>query len=236
MSVRTAIDRFRFRGNILIPATASSDAGIWTKAITGAAPPTVAVASGGAVELALTADEQIQNACLYMGDVLPYDIDDLIRVDFLAKMSGTLGSASSIAFGLASARNDAIDSIATAALFRAIGNNTVVLETDDGTNEVDDGSSGGETITTSYKRFAIDFASGVKTQSPPSASLGGKADIHFYISNSNGSLRRVGQNSAHSMNAYSGNLQLLAQIQKTSSTNTGTLSILEVDVEYKLPA
>jgi hypothetical protein len=237
MTVRTAIDRFRFRGNILIPATASTDAGIWTSAITGSGPPTVSVVSGGAAALALEATEEVQNACLYMGDVLPYDIDDLIRVEFLAKMSATLGSASSIAFGVGSARNDDPDSITAAAMFRAIGNNSIVCETDDGTNEQDDDATG-DTITTSYKRFVIDFASGIKTQSPPSLSLGGKADIHFLMSGAYGSgaLRRVCAGTAHSMNAYSGNLQLFAQIQKTSSTNTGTLSILEIDVEYKLPA
>lgn len=236
MSVRTAIDRFRFRGAMLIPATASSDAGLFTKAITGAAPPTVSVPSGGAAALAMTVDTQVQNACLYMGDVLPYDIDDLIRVEFIAKVSQTLDAASMLAFGVTGARNDAIDSIAQAALFRAIANNTIVLETDDGTNEVDDGGSDGGLITTSYKRFVIDFASGVKTQSAPSLSLGGKADVQFYIDNANGSLRRVAKNTSHSMAAYSGNLQLFAQIQKTSADDLGTLSILQVEVEYKLPA
>lgn len=233
--MRTRIDRYTFRGATAIPATASKDSGVWTKAITGAAPPTVGVVSGGAAALALTADVQIQNACLYMGDVLPYDIDDLIRVEFIAKVSQTLDAATSLAFGLASARNDAIDSIAQAALFRAIGSNAVVFETDDGTNEQDDDATG-ETITTSYKRFAIDFATGVHTQAPPALSVGGKANIMPYIGNSNGSLRRVCQNTLHSMAAYSGNLQLFAQIQKTSADDTGTLSIMEVEVEYKLPA
>lgn len=233
--MRTAVDRFRFRGAHAVPATASMDGSPWTKAITGAAPPTVGAASGGAMELALTDDTQIQNACLYMGDVLPYDIDDLIRVSFIAKVSQTLDAATQLAFGLAGARNDAIDSIAQAILFRAIANNTIVLETDDGTTDTDDASSDGSTITTSYKEFVIDLSSGVKTQSPPSWSQGGKSDIRFLISNANGHLRQVGRGTAFSMNAYSGNLQLFAQIQKTSADDEGTLSILQIEVEYKVP-
>lgn len=233
--MRTEILKYRFRGGHAIPATASSDSGPWTKAITGDAPPTVAAVSGGAVALALTSDEQVQNACLYMGDVLPFDIDDLIRVEFLAKMSGTIDAASQIAFGVGSARADDPDAITAAAMFRAINNNNIVIESDDGTNEQDDAATG-ETITTSYKRFAVDFATGIKTQSPPSLSLGGKAELQYFIGNSNGSLRRVGANKHHSMAAYSGNLQLFAQIQKTSADDVGTLSILGIDVELKLPA
>jgi len=233
MSVRTAIDQYRFRGAIAPPAVASRS-GIWCSKATGSA--TILAASGGAMELTLAVTTEVENGCLYMGDVLPYDIDDLIRVEFVAKVSGTPSAASSLAFGLAGARNDAIDSIAQAALFRAIGNATIVLETDDGTNEVDDGSSGGAVISTSYKRFAIDFATGIKSQSAPSLSVGGKSAIEFFVANANGSLRRVGQNTAHSLAAYTGNLQLFAQVQKTSAADVLTLSILGVDVEYKLPA
>lgn len=233
MSVRTAIDHYRFRGAIAPPAVASR-VGEWCSKATGSA--TILAASGGAMELTLAVTTEVENGCLYMGDVLPYDIDDLIRVEFLAKIGATVDTASSLAFGLTGARNDAIDSIAQAALFRAIGNNTIVLETDDGTNEIDDGSSDGAVISTSYKRFAIDFASGLRTQSPPSASLGGKANVLFYVGNVNGSLRRVGVNSVHSLAAYTGNLQLFAQVQKTSADDVLTLSILGIDVEYKLPA
>lgn len=232
--MRTAIDRFTFRGGIVIPAAGSGTGSPFVQTITGSGPPTILVVSGGACELALEATSEVQNASLTMDDVLPYDIDDLLRVEFIAKMSGTLSSDSSIAFGVGSARNDDPDSISEAAMFRAINDNDIVLESDDGTNEQDDDDSG-DTITTSYKRFAIDFGSGVKTQSPPSASLGGKGNIHFLMDNSNGSLRRVGKNTHHSMNAYAGNLQLFAQIQKTAATDVGTLSILEIDVEYKLP-
>lgn len=236
MSVRTAIDQFRFRGAASPPVVASR-IGDWCSNITKTAgSPTVAAVSGGAMALTLDNANEVQNLCLYQGDILPYDIDDLIRIEILAKVSGIPAAATSLAFGLASARNDAIDSIDYAALFRAIGNATVVLETDDGVNNVDDASADGATITTSYKRFVIDFATGIKTQSAPSLSLGGKANTLFYVSNANGSLRQVGKNTSFNMANYAGNLQLFAQLQKTAAADTLTLSILGFDVEYKLPA
>ncbi len=233
MSVRTAKDRFHFRGAFSPPAVASRQ-GDWCSKATGSA--TIAAVSGGAMALTLAATSEVENGCLYMGDILPYDIDDLIRLEIIAKVSGTLASATSLAFGLASARNDAIDSIDYAALFRAIGNNTIVLESDDGVNNVDDAAADGATISTSYKRFVIDFATGIKTQSAPSLSLGGKSNLLFYVSNSNGSLRQVGKNTSFNMANYAGNLQLFAQLQKTAATDTLTLSLLEFNVEYKLPA
>jgi len=236
MSVRTAIDRFTFRGALSPPAVASRQ-GIWCQKITAAAgSPTVASVSGGSMDLAMDNTFEVQNLCLYMGDILPYDIDDLIRVEFLAKVSASLDATVTAILGVASARNDDPDLIADAALFKLAGSNTLVVETDDGTNEVNDGSADGFTLSTTYKRLAIDFATGIKSQSAPSLSTGGKSDIRFLASNTNGSLRRVGKNTSHSMAAYSGNLQLIAQIQKTSGTATGTLSLLEALVEYKLPA
>jgi len=171
-----------------------------------------------------------------MGDILPYDIDDLIRVEFLAKISASLDASVTAVMGVASARNDDPDAIVDAALFKLAGSNTLVIETDDGTNEVNDGSADGFTLAATYKRLAIDFATGIKSQSAPSLSAGGKADIQFFAGNSNGSLRRIGKNTAHSMAAYAGDLQLIAQIQKTAGTAVGTLSLLEATVEYKLPA
>lgn len=233
--MRTAIDRHYFRGVHLIPAAGSGNAAPWVKTITGAAPPTCKAASLGALELALTADNQAQNVCLSFNDILSYDIDDLIRVECICKISAALAAEVSAAIGVASARNDAIDTIAEAALFRVIGNNTLVVETDDGTTNNDDVATG-DTLAATYKRLVIDFASGVKTQSPPSLSLGGKANVQFAVGNANGHLRRVARNTAFDMSAYASGLQLYAQIQKTASVAVGTLSIIGFEVEYKLPA
>jgi len=235
--MKTELIRYNLRGIHKIPATASADGGPFSKAITGAAPPTVQGVSGGGVALALTNDVQAQNACFYMGDILPFDIDEIVRFECIARLSVALSAAAaSCAFGLAGARNDAIDSIAQAALFRTIGTGGAILvESDDGTNDNDDVATG-QTLGTAFKRFAIDFASGSKTQSPPSLSLGGKADVQFYMGNADGRLRRVARNTSFNMSNYSSGLQLFAQMQKTSDAAVGTLELLEASIEVKVPA
>jgi len=235
MSRRSVIDRYHFRGAQKPPVVASRQ-GIWcSKDTSSAGSPTIQSGSGGAMELTLDNTNEVQNLCLYMGDVLPYDIDDLVWVEGIIKCSDSLNAAIMLAFGLCSARNDTLDSLAANAMFRVEGNNNVLVETDDGTNDNDDTATG-LTLGDAYKRFKIDFATGVKTQSAPSLSLGGTANVQFFFGNANGSLRRVCQNTAFDMSNYTGNLQLFAQLQKTAAAAVATLSILEFSVCHKLAA
>ena len=171
----------------------------------------------------------------FVSDVLPFDIDEIVSVEFVAKTVAALDSASSIAFGLCSARNDAIDSLTNHASFRCIGDNNVVVETDDGTNDNDDVATG-LTLGATWKRFRIDFASRNTTIEPPSVSKGRKSNIEFYGANDNGSLRRVASGTRFDMSNATGGLQLYWQIQKTADTNTDNLDILEASIEVSLPA
>lgn len=203
----------------------------WAKADTSSAgSPTLTGTTGGGIRFALDSTNEVQNLCLYQNDVLGYSIGELISVEFVVKTVASLDSATSFAFGVASARNDAIDSISEAALFRCIGSNSVVVETDDGTNNNDDVATG-VTLGTSWKRFVINFAERNTTVEPPSVSTGRPSNIGFYASNDNGSLRRVASGTRFDMSNYTGGLQLFAQLQKTADTNTDTLDILEVIVE-----
>jgi hypothetical protein len=135
---------------------------------------------------------------------------------------------------LASARNDAIDTIGEAALFRAIANNSLVVETDDGTNNNDDVATG-LTLGAAWKRFEINFAERVSTMEPPSLSLGRPSNVGFYGANDNGSLRRVASGTRFDMSNYSSGLQPFFQLQKTADTNTDNLDVLQVGVEFNLP-
>lgn len=234
MSQRTRVYRYDFRGHLLIPAAASGAGTPFVKADTSSAgSPTVQGANAGGLALTLDSTTEVQNVCVYMGDVLPFDIDDLVRCEIIAKGVATQDSATSMAFGLASARNDAIDSIAAHASFRTIGSNDVVVETDDGTNDKDDIATG-VTLVAQFKRFAIDFT-GIQTREPPLTSLGGKGNVAFLAGNSYGQLRRVASGTLFDMSNYSSGLQLYFQIQKTSDNNTDALTILEASVEVKLP-
>lgn len=237
MSLQTRKITYDFMGAHKPPAVASR-LGIWCSKITqtgGAC--TIQTGSSGAMELTLDATNEVQNLCLYFGDVLPFDIDDLIRVSFLAKWSsGALNAAITGAIGMASARNDTLASITAAALFRFAGGsaNSLVLDSRDGTNS-QSGIATGEVPGTAWRRLVLDFQSNVKTQSPPSLSLGGKADLGYFISNTNGVLKRAARNTNFSMAAHSTGLQPFVQFQKTAVAAGGTLYIAEVEVEYKLP-
>lgn len=225
---------FDFRGAYSPPAVASR-ADRWCKKVTAAGgSPVVASVSGGAFELAMDATSEVQNLCLYQGDILPFRIQDLIRVEIVAKLSASIAASVMGAFGLASARHDTLDSVAAHTWFRFEGNNNIVCESDDGTNDLDDKATG-LTLSTTYKRFVIDFT-GVQTRQLPNQSLGNRANVSFFVDNGNGNLRRVAESTLFDMSNYAATsgLQLFAQIQKTSGTAVGTLSIESFSGEYKV--
>jgi hypothetical protein len=227
---------FDFRGHHLIPVAASNAGGPFSKADTSAAgSPTMVGLNGGGLRMALDATNEVQNLCLFMGDILPFDIDEIISFEIIAKTVASLNAASSLSFGLCSARNDTIDSLAAHASFRCIGNNNVLVETDDGTTDLDDIATG-LTLGTTWKRFRMDFASRNTTIEPPSSSRGRKSNIEFYGANDFGSQRRIASGTRFDMSAYSSGLQIYAQLQKTAATAADSLDILEVCVEVNLPA
>lgn len=168
--------------------------------------------SGGAYgEAAVTMDSQseVQNVCLYWGDKLQFDIAAGLKFECRIKTNGaTMTSGSSLAFGLTGDRNDAIDSIAYAALFRVIGADSttaVVCESDDGTTDLDDKATG-QTLINAYKTFKIDMQD--------------KSNVKFYMTDSNSKLIRVAPTVTFDVDQYAGGLQPFFQLQKTASANT----------------
>ena len=236
MSRQTRKYTYDFRGELAIAAAGSGAGGPFVKADTSAAgAPTVGGLLGGGVRLLLAATSEVENLCLYMGDVLSFDIDEIVSVEFIAKTVASLNAATQLAFGVCSNRNDTHDTIAEQATFRCVGSNAVVVETDDGTNDNDDVATG-LTLGATWKRFRIDFASRNTTLEPPSVSKGRKSNIEFYGANDNGSLRRVASGTRFDVSNYTGGLQLFAQLQKTADTNVNSLDILECSIEVSLPA
>lgn len=222
---------YRFRGAVAPPLVASRIGEFCSLLVKTAGSPTVAAVSGGSMDLTLDNTNEVQSACLYQGNILPFDIDDLVRVEILAQLTASLGNTISATFGVCDTQNADPDAIATSAFFRCKLSNTVTCETDDGTNETA-ATSTGDTLAATKKRFAIDFTEPF-TQSPPSASLPGKGNVRFAMSNSANSLRKVCSNTRFNMNSATGNLQLLAQLQKTQSVQTATLKIFEFLVTLK---
>lgn len=170
----------------------------------------------GVARLAFDSTSEIQNVCLSFGDKLCFDINKLRGYECRLKGNqATLDSATSFAFGVTGDRNDAIDSITYAALFRVIGSNAVVVETDDNVNNNDDVATG-LTLANAYKRFKIDFSK--------------LADVKFYMDDANGVLKRVATATTFDMSNYSAALQLFFQLQKTADTNTDAFDIDYVKV------
>jgi hypothetical protein len=161
--------------------------------------------------LTLASTTEVENVCLHFGDALDFDIDTIIRMEFRAKVTATLDSATTIVMGVGSARADDPDTVAANAWFKLAGSNAVVVETDDGTTDDDDNSTG-VSLSDTYKRFVIDFS-------------GGKSNVKFYIDGV-----RVAATTTFSLAGYSSGLQPIFQIQKTSDSNTDALTIDYVKV------
>lgn len=199
--------------------TSASEGDDWVIADTSSAgTPTYVRVDGsahGEAKLTLASNAEIENVCLYHGDTLNFDIDKIQIAEFRVKQGqATIDSTTSITFGLTGDRNDAIDSIAQNAVFRLIGSNAVVVETDDGTTDTDDKATG-KTLTNAYQVFKIDFSNGT-------------SDVRFFIDG-----ERVAASTTFDMSGYTGSLQPLVQIQKTSDTNTDSVVVDYVYIQGK---
>lgn len=219
-------------------AAASVDDGPFASKITKTAgAPTVAGASAsgsqnGGMNLALDATNEVQNACLYMGDVLPFNLASLVQLDLWVSITAALNAAISAAWGLTNARNDAIANITQRALFRVNGNNNLLAESSDGTNTQASAATG-LTVGTTMMRCTIGFKEGILTQGAPNLSQGGLSNLIYSAENSRGQLRRVAQNKQFSLAAGSGGMQLFAQIQKTAAAAGGTLTLYRARVQFR---
>lgn len=197
---------YDFIGGVVI-GTSPAAGSPWVITDTSAAgTPTYAVnspSSGGEFQMAFSSTNEVQNLCLSHNDKLSFDIDDIESVIWRVKMGqALLNAASSVFFGIGSARNDTIDTIASQASFRLIGADSVIyLETDDGVNDVDDYSSG-QSLSSTYKDLVISFAEE-------------KRKPRFFVDGI-----PVGTGRTFDMTNYTGSFQPMVQLQKTASTAT----------------
>jgi hypothetical protein len=210
-----------FEGASVAFPTSADPATPWLVADTSSSGAPTYVRNAGAAVLTLASTSEVENVCLSHGDALTYDIDDIQSIEMRVKVSGCT-SGTEIVFGLGSARNDTTDSVAANAWFKMVGatsTTAVVVETDDGTNDLDDKATG-QTLSTTYKRFVIDFT-------------GGKSNVRFFMDNGSGKLSRVAASTTFDMSNYSSGLQPIIQIQKSSSANTDSVTVDYVRIESK---
>jgi len=229
MSKERVSRTFDFLGNQLIPVVASNDGGLWNGlTVETGGTPTVAVSAGKA-RLSLEATSEAQAAVLYWGDNLGLDIDQINSIDIFAKVSEAVDAAVDVLFGLAAAHNATANDIVANAWFRANGADTIVAETDDGTNDLSVAT--GLSISTTLRRYRIDFGTGVKSQ-VGIASVGGKANTLFSGENASDLLRPVARGSQFDVSNYAAGLQLYARIEKASGTKATYLEIEKFVVDY----
>lgn len=172
----------------------------------------------GVAQLLFDNTSEVQNVCLSFGDKLAWDINSLQGVEiglrFVATTGSVKDSATTLAWGVTGDRNDAIDSIAVAALFRLAsgsGSNVVVVETDDTVNNNDDVATGFTLTDTVWGKFKIDFSK--------------LTDVKFYAGLTTGAMQRVGAATTFDMSNYAAGLQPFIQLQKSADTNTDAVQI-----------
>lgn len=156
--------------------------------------------------------------CLSFGDKLCFDINKLrgfsCGLRFVAGAGGAKDTTTTVAWGVTGDRNDAIDSIAIASIFRLASTGAtheVVIENDDATNTNDDVATGFTLTDSTWADFYIDFSN--------------LADVKYYAGFSTGAMNRVGAGTTMAMSSYAAGLQPFFQIQKTSDTNVDSLQI-----------
>lgn len=173
----------------------------------------------GVARLVFDSTSEAQNVCLSFGDKLAFDINSVRGFEcgarFVAGAGGVKDTTITVAWGLTGDRNDAIDSIAIAAIFRLASTGAtlpVVIENDDATNTNDDVATGFSMVDTTWCKFKIDFSN--------------LDDVKYYAGLASGGLARVGAATTMKMSAYAAGLQPFFQIQKTADT---TVDRFEID-------
>lgn len=228
---RVMCDEFRFAGGGALSATPGASRIILKDTSAAGAPTANGVAGGVKLLLAATDEVEILNA--YMGDVLPYDIDDLVKVIFYGVSVAGIDSVTQLAIGLAGAYNATLDSVAANAWFRldgTVSTSALVVESDDGTTDVDDKATG-ITLSSTALTLEIDFSTQILGRSAPATSKGKQAT--FWATDANGLRRRVADQVSFDMSALTTGLQPYVQLQKPSGTGVPSVTIWGIDVHFR---
>lgn len=198
--------------------------------IVGAGPPTGAAAGDHGL-LQLEATSELQVAQYDFNDLLGWDIDDLQYVDFWVELAGDLDANEQLTIGVGSAHNDDARSIAERAVFTIDGGAVAIkVNTDDGTNDTTVTSN--MTLTNSVvTMFRINLKTG-QQQLVGQTSKAGKGSVRFECSNNQGQLATVDHPGTHfDMSDYSGGLQPIVQLRKSTGTTTNSLKVHRITAQ-----
>ena len=163
--------------------------------------------AGGAIRFATGAIDETSRVDIAHGDILGFAAKDLDSVEARVRTVAAVGANVSFGFGIQSARNNDLSATTTHAQFRLIGNNNIVVETDDDVRDISNVATGA-TLGTAFKRFVIDFS-------------GGLANVKFYVDG-----QRVASSQVFNMSAAADKfLQPFFLLQKAGSTQSNTADL-----------
>lgn len=178
--------------------------GAWTVFDVGnATQEPVADAHGGQFSLALSAVSEAQDAVLYQGNRKNFDIDAGLVFECRAKLA-TPGSGVTVVFGLAGSHHIDKDSIAQNAWFRLQGALNLLVETDDGSTNLDDRDTGVALLADTWYTFRIDLTD--------------PSDVRFFLDR-----QRLLPDTMFDMSAFDGRLQPYFSLDKATGTGTAEL-------------
>lgn len=146
-----------FLGSNFLNTESGSD-GVWTtvEVALNTVPAITDAVGNGVCSLIIDADNNAEDAVLYMGDVRSFNVKAGLVFECRLAIA-TPGTGIAVVWGMAGDHNLAKDSVTEAAWFRMDASLALKVETDDTTNNNDDVSTG-ETLTTgAYHVFKIDF-------------------------------------------------------------------------------
>lgn len=172
-------------------------------------PALVADGFSGLLRLKLDSTSEAQESGFTWNDQRPLVLNQGVNIEYRLRINTLPTLVSEVVFGLAADKNAAADSVAVHAWFKADGSGAIVAETDDGTTDNDDKSTGVTLVADEYAVFRIDCTD--------------PTDVKFFI---NGN--RVATGTTFSMNADPDHaLQPYVHLAKASGAGLGI-----VDVDY----
>lgn len=169
----------------------------------------VADSSNGVFRLALTADDEAQDAVLYMGDNKTFDVGNDLIFEARVNVAATPGTGVCAVFGMAGDHNLDKDTVTEAAWFRLQAGASILCESDDTTNNNDDKDTGFDITNGTYRIYRIDFTD--------------LSDVKFFVDGQR--VLRSTQFDMSNLLAAEQQMQPYFSLDKANGTGAGTLDI-----------
>lgn len=199
-----------YGSNWVVADTSSGGTPTYVMGVDGGA----ASGAPGIAKLDMDSTSEAQVVILSHGGIEQFDVNDRLIYECRLKMNqAAVGAVTDFSFGLGAGQNATWNSTTIMAAFRVVGADSttaVVVETDDGTTDLDDKATG-QTLINAYKTFKIDMQD--------------LTNVKFYMSDANGRLIRVAKGTTFDISAYSSCVQPIFQLQKASGADTSGVSI-----------